>query len=78
MKNTLKGFLFLLFLGTASYADIHQEINQANLLLYQGKYSQAEETYTKLMAPAANEFIVGTVLVDGLYIYRAIVRLVQH
>ena len=80
MKNLIKRFLFLLslFFGTVSYADINSDINNANLLLYQGKYSQAEEAYTQLMSPAADEFIIGTLLVDSLYIDRAIARLVQH
>jgi len=67
-----------LFLATFSYADIHQDINNAHLLLYEGKYTQAEEAYTNLFAPAQNEFIVGSVLVDTLHINRAIARLVQH
>lgn len=80
MKSPLKRFLVLLslFLGTFVYADINNEINNAHLLLYQGKYAQAEETYTQLMSAAAGEFIVGTVLVDSLYIDRAIARLIQH
>lgn len=80
MKNLIKRFLVLLslFLGTFGYADISSEINNAHLLLYQGKYAQAEQAYTQLMVPAASEFIVGTVLVDLLYFNRAIARLVQH
>lgn len=79
MKNPFQ-FLFLsLFVFVFyAYADIHQEINNANLLLYQGKYAEAERAYTQLMSPAANEFIVGSVLVDSLHINRAIARLVQH
>jgi tetratricopeptide (TPR) repeat protein len=80
MKNLIKRFLFLLslFFGTVIYADINSDINNANLLLYQGKYAQAEEAYTQLMVPAADEFIIGTVLVDSLHIDRAITRLAQH
>lgn len=80
MENSIKRFsvLFSLFLGTFCYADINIEINNAHLLLYQGKYTQAEQAYTQLMIPAADEFIVGAVLVDTLHINRAIARLVQH
>lgn len=79
MKNLLSQlslYLFLVF--SYAHADIHQEINNANLLLYQGKYAEAERAYTQLMSPAANEFIVGSVLVDSLHINRAIARLVQQ
>lgn len=79
MKALLKYFISMLFLlASYSHADISDDINNANLLLYQGQYAQAEEAYTKLMAPAANEFIIGTVLVDSLVINRAIARLVQN
>jgi len=79
MKNPLQHLLFSLFLlFTYAHADIHQDINHANLLLYQGKYAEAEHAYAQLMAPAATEFIVGSILVDTLHINRAIARLVQQ
>ncbi|KIM09848.1 MAG: hypothetical protein KU29_00905 [Sulfurovum sp. FS06-10] len=77
MKHFLR-FMASFFLATLSYADIHHEINNAHLLLYQGQYAQAEEAYTNLFTPAQNEFIVGSVLVDTLHINRAIARLLQH
>lgn len=79
MKNRFQSvFLSLFLLISCSYADIHYEINNANLLLYQGKYTEAEKAYTQLIAPAANEFIVGSILVDSLHINRAISRLLQQ
>lgn len=80
MKSFFKPLwlLLYLFVTTFSYADIHHEINNAHLLLYQGKYAQAEEAYTNLFVPAQNEFIVGSVLVDTLHINRAIARLIQN
>lgn len=79
MKNPLQHLLLSLFLFFSyAHADIHHEINNANLLLYQGKYTEAEKTYTQLMSPATNEFIVGSILVDTLHINRAIARLVQQ
>lgn len=79
MKNPFLPLLLSLFLlVSCAHADIHHEINNANLLLYQGKYAEAEMAYTQLMSPAANEFIVGSILVDTLNINRAIARLVQQ
>lgn len=72
-------FSFLIaFVPTFALADINDQINAAHLLIYQGKYAQAEATYTQLMTPASEEFISGTVLVDMLHFYRGTVRLIQH
>lgn len=76
----LKRFFFFLtiFFPTFGFADINDDINAAHLLIYQGKYVQAETTYTQLMKPASEEFIAGTALVDMLHFYRGTARLIQH
>ncbi len=76
----LKRFFFFLtiFFPTFGFADINDDINAAHLLIYQGKYAQAEAAYTQLMKPASEEFIAGTALVDMLHFYRGTVRLIQH
>ncbi|QIR75808.1 hypothetical protein FA592_06005 [Sulfurospirillum diekertiae] len=72
-------FSFLIaFIPTFMLADINDEISAAHLLIYQGKYAQAETTYTQLMTPASEEFIAGTALVDMLHFYRGTARLIQH
>ena len=72
-------FSFLIaVIPTFALADINDQINAAHLLIYQGKYAQAETTYTQLMTPASEEFISGTVLVDMLHFYRGTVRLILH
>lgn len=80
MRASFKGLLLsvLLCLANLAYADINDEINNAHLLIYEGKYAQAESTYTQLMTSAAGEFIAGTALVDVLHVYRGIARLIQH
>lgn len=72
-------FSFLItFIPTFALADINDQINATHLLIYQGKYAQAETTYTQLMTAASEEFISGTVLVDMLHFYRGTVRLILH
>lgn len=72
-------FSFLItFIPTFALADINDQINATHLLIYQGKYAQAETTYTQLMTSASEEFISGTVLVDMLHFYRGTVRLILH
>ena len=51
-------FAFLIaFFPAFALADINDQINATHLLIYQGKYAQAETTYTQLMTPASEEFI---------------------
>jgi len=72
-------FSFLItFIPTFALADINDQINATHLLIYQGKYAQAETTYTQLMTSASEEFISGTMLVDMLHFYRGTVRLILH
>lgn len=80
MKALLKSlFLLITFVLTPTvYADIHEEIQHANILLYQGRYEQAEASYTKLIPIASQEFLVGAVLADTLHIHRGIARLIQR
>lgn len=62
------------FVSAAELADI----TSADLLLAAGRHAEAEREYDRILAEGVDEFLVGTVLTDGVHISRGYARVAQR
>ena len=53
------------------------DVKKADLLLAAGRHADAEREYDRIVAEGINEFLIGTVLTDGVHISRGYSRIAQ-
>jgi tetratricopeptide (TPR) repeat protein len=54
------------------------DINRADQLLAAGRHAEAEREYDRILTEGVDEFLIGTVLTDGVHISRGYARVAQR